>query len=880
MRLPGVWRFLGLATGALVIPVLALVGVDGLWAVVTDWRPPAPASFVAGGLLVFGAAWLFLRPWRTVGVGHPARWAALVALLLVVAPPIGVGIYNWTHDSTGNLSGKADAVSMLDVIVLRGGTGVPGPGPSQRLGWNVTTYDGRVVIDGKGKSSHPRIIWGQIGAPLALSREHADRVLLIYPDGGTTAAAGETPPIAAGDDEVSRWMKIADGVVPKSTPTYALLRGGDQARLLRWRAALSNVQSAASRHGDAQELDPAGLARDTTDQALRLGVLDPRSTSDLALAAQHKPALLFDRGEPSPTPLNVDQLLKSGKLRICRNGQALSTLCSEVHGSRDLDNDGTNLAFNPADIAGLDAESTIYVHVSRTGNDVPNTIYLDYWWYLPDNPTGALCGAGFVLAGYTCLDHQSGWEGVTVVLDGDDPTGPPIAVSYAEHKGVARYTWRAAQRLWSAPAIRRRAKGIDTTIRPLVFVAHGTHASYPTICDKHKCSETGAPNLEVKSPFRENRHDGLGPAWSGNLDNGCRNVCLAALPTRDQGRRPAQWNAFEGRWGSSHCALDLICISDQPPLSPGAQDRYEKPWCYNRAFDHDGVRYRAEDGACSPRRATADEITRGERLLALGDSYAAGQGAGPYDDATDGDGNTCFRSVHAWPLQLAHLLRLTPLASLACSGATTVDVVSGRPADDPAAEDERLVSQVDRIKGDPGVIMLSIGADEVRFAELVQTCISRDCVKAFTRPDGSDVMEDRIARLRAKLPGVYRSVAAHAPRARVIVIDYPRLYPALLAARPAPLCPAVRRITTDEADYLNETTTSLNIAISDAAAEAGVGFVDIGDAVDGRPLVCTGRSWLNYLSVHAGRVPGSFHPNIIGYLRLAQVIVERLPPPR
>ena len=30
-------------------------------------------------------------------------------------------------------------------------------------------------------------------------------------------------------------------------------------------------------------------------------------------------------------------------------------------------------------------------------------IYLDYWWYLPDNPAntaqGAMCGAGLVIAG-------------------------------------------------------------------------------------------------------------------------------------------------------------------------------------------------------------------------------------------------------------------------------------------------------------------------------------------------------------------------------------------------------------------------------------------------------------------------------------------------
>ena len=690
--------------------------------------------------------------WHFVGLAIGALVIG-VLVLLVFAPTIGVGTSNWAQGSTDGLGGKTDAASSLDVIVLRGGPGVPRPGPPQRLGWNVTTYTGRVVIDGEGKSSHPRVVWGQTGAPPAISSFHADRVLLIYPDGGLNAAK-EAPAIASGaDDEVARWMEIADGVVPKSTPTYALLRSGGHARLLRWRATLSHVRSAESRHGGAQELRPTTLARDTTDQALQLGVVDPRNTSDLALAAQHKPALFFDRDEPDLSPKE-----------------------------------------NAAD-------STIYVHVSRSGNDVPNTVYLDYWWYLP-----------------------SGWEGVTVVLDGDDPAGPPIAVSYDEHNGMARYTWRAAQRLWIDPAIRQLAKGIDTTLRPLVFVARATHASYP---------------------FRENRHDGQGPAWSGNLDEGCRNLCLAALPTR---------------------------------RSPADQNRYKRPWCYDRAFDDDGVRSIAKDSACAPPRATADEITRGERLLVLGDSYSSGQGGGDYEDGTDGDGNTCFRSATAWPLQFAGRLGLTVLHSLACSGATTVDVVDGRPPDDPDAEDERLVSQVDRITGNPGVITLSIGRDDVRFAEVLQTCIEHDCVKAFTKPGGGDILQDRIARLRAKLPGVYRSVAAHAPRARVIVIGYPRLFPTVKVARPAPDCAVLRQITSDEMDYLNERITSLDVAISDAAAEAGVEFVDVADAFDGRPLGCRLRSYLNRLSLSINRLPASFHPNSEGQRRIADVFASRLPP--
>jgi hypothetical protein len=45
------------------------------------------------------------------------------------------------------------------------------------------------------------------------------------------------------------------------------------------------------------------------------------SESDLALRAQHRPALLIDRGERYGAPLNVDQVLASGRIRLCERGQ-------------------------------------------------------------------------------------------------------------------------------------------------------------------------------------------------------------------------------------------------------------------------------------------------------------------------------------------------------------------------------------------------------------------------------------------------------------------------------------------------------------------------------------------------------------------------------
>ena len=76
-----------------------------------------------------------------------------------------------------------------------------------------------------------------------------------------------------------------------------------------------------------------------------------------------------------------------------------------------------------------DPRSTIYVRPVRREVNGRQFLYLDYWWYLPDNPAragkGAFCGAGLVIPGVSCFDHQSDWEGITVKLDTTEVPGQP-----------------------------------------------------------------------------------------------------------------------------------------------------------------------------------------------------------------------------------------------------------------------------------------------------------------------------------------------------------------------------------------------------------------------------------------------------------------------
>src|SRR5262249_52061607 len=160
---------------------------------------------------------------------------------------------------SGKLQPKIDVVSTLDVIVLRDSADAPPAQEQPERGWAVRIWSGR--IDGD------KVAWdGE--APTALPATGADRILLLRL--GAVQVAGETAP----------WLRVADAVTPRSTPTYALLPAPDDARLLSWNHALTHTGE-TGRVGKA--VVPVSPEESTTDLALRLAIDAPTGDEDLAL---------------------------------------------------------------------------------------------------------------------------------------------------------------------------------------------------------------------------------------------------------------------------------------------------------------------------------------------------------------------------------------------------------------------------------------------------------------------------------------------------------------------------------------------------------------------------------------------------------------------
>jgi lysophospholipase L1-like esterase len=137
--------------------------------------------------------------------------------------------------------------------------------------------------------------------------------------------------------------------------------------------------------------------------------------------------------------------------------------------------------------------------------------------------------------------------------------------------------------------------------------------------------------------------------------------------------------------------------------------------------------------------------------VALGDSYAAGQGGGDYL-------NDCLESPNGYPYLLDPKMRIDLRVNAACTGATTSDV-SGKQLTAALDEDTRLVT-------------LTVGAADLGLSQVLAACTAVPPVECQVEI-GRAAAE--LTRLGGSLSTLYAAVAAPnaAPNALIVVTGYP-----------------------------------------------------------------------------------------------------------
>ncbi len=218
--------------------------------------------------------------------------------------------------------------------------------------------------------------------------------------------------------------------------------------------------------------------------------------------------------------------------------------------------------------------------------------------------------------------------------------------------------------------------------------------------------------------------------------------------------------------------------------------------------------------------------------VALGDSYASGLGAGSYS------GGSCDRSANAAAQLWANAHSPASFAFVACSGATTSDVIN---------------NQISALSSATTLVSIIIGGNDVGFSSVMETCVlgsDSACVNGINNAE---------AQARSTLPGslntVFNDISARAPGARVIVMGYPEFYDLSKSSGCIGLSTTKRQAIDGGADVLD--------SVISAAVSGHAGFVysEVRSAFSGHEI-CDSTSWLK--SVDWLDLGDSYHPTASG----------------
>lgn len=295
---------------------------------------------------------------------------------------------------------------------------------------------------------------------------------------------------------------------------------------------------------------------------------------EAAVASDFQPILKFDKGEKW-RPLNIEGLLGEED----NNGQPLHWVCDS--GSCNTITSSASLAIHATSTAFIDFGSFAAPGSAPSPDDYhsPNPSCVGPQ---PNSDVTVLdCNGGpassiyyeptFRSAGYNYLDywffyrynefiednHQGDWEGVTVAPSLTDPATFDW-VNFAQHKYMTSYLRDILQCDSGGSGSCGSESGDHLGRRPWVYVAGGTHASYPDQCTD-LCTQPGPATLEGDHGGQVN--------WDRNYDPGNSNALVRFPPALGWSGSTGVWTDWPGSWSA-----------DTTVGSPGNQHRFKCPW--------------------------------------------------------------------------------------------------------------------------------------------------------------------------------------------------------------------------------------------------------------------------------------------------------------
>jgi len=301
--------------------------------------------------------------------------------------------------------------------------------------------------------------------------------------------------------------------------------------------------------------------------------------------------------------------------------------------------------------------------------------------------------------------------------------------------------------------------------------------------------------------------------------------------------------------------------------------------------------------------------------LALGDSYSSGEGESDdkyYLAGTNDEYEKCHVSSRSYPFVIADLLSINParVKSVACSGATTEDVVGNSDANYSGqsnrlsskglnlTKEEKAASQIQAKKlfipgriyqesfikiYSPKVITIGIGGNDAGLMGKLRQCISPGTCDAAKTEKGKEQTATEIKNLYGTLVKTYQELHIASPNSKIYAIGYPKIINA------SNDCDLINGLLLDktERQFMNEGIIYLNQIIKAAALTVGIGYADTQESFADHVL-CGTSSPIAMNAIRLGDdspiIDGfdqikfigneSFHPNSIGHSYLANAIIK------
>lgn len=282
-------------------------------------------------------------------------------------------------------------------------------------------------------------------------------------------------------------------------------------------------------------------------------------------------------------------------------------------------------------------------------------------------------------------------------------------------------------------------------------------------------------------------------------------------------------------------------------------------------------------------------------LVAMGDSTISGEGAGEYEEGTDGeDGDWCHRSPHA-SIHMTGLRTIDKVYNLACSGAPSPQVGLGDVEQYTEPSQAKRLAPIAARNRVVAVVVAAGANDEPGFSHVLDACVQAwtgrgEPCSETVGPEWSERVDRMVPKLERALDDI-RTVMRNAGYTRsdyqLIVQSYAAPIGTDVAAGLQDLsgCP----FRTEDVRWVERTAVPvLTAGVREAAANAGARYLDLSRAGIGHEACSDARDqaqeWFRRLAVewedlqHEDRathaLQESFHPNATGHEQIGRCLGE------